>query len=226
MEAVWTLFFPAFLKARELIAAGEIGQVHFGRSDFGIDFPRSIPRIWDPNLAGGSLLDIGVYPITLLTVLLGGMDETLEIKATGVVEQGVDIFGSVTIKFPNNKMAIASWHSLVKTEEETVIIGTKGYIKLHSPSHCPTQLTLTRHSPTLGQSSTQTFSFPIPPPATCTTPFNFVGSNGFQYEAIAVQACVARGERVSQVLPPEVSVRVMGVMDEVRRQVGLKYPFE
>jgi len=152
-------------------------------------------------------------------------EDPLEIKAIGSVEKGVDIFGSVTLKYPGNKMAIASWNSLVQTEEETIIVGSKGSIKLHSPAHCPTKLTLTRRNARDGPSS-ETFNFPLPPPAPGCTPFNFVGSIGFQYEAQAVQSCVTDGKTISDILPPELSLRTMAIMDEVRRQIELKYPFE
>jgi len=220
-------FFPAFVKARELIAAGEIGEVHFAQADFGVAFPKNIERIWNPNMAGGGILDLGVYPITEVVMLLAndGKERPLEIKATGRVEQGVDIYGSVTLTFPNNKMAIATWHTLVQTEEETIIVGTKGSIKLHSPAHCPIKLTLTRRIDR-DNVKTEVFEFPRPTPAPGTTKFNFLGSNGFLYEAIAVQEQIAAGKTESDVLPPEVSLNVIGIIDEARRQIGLKYPFE
>jgi len=223
---MWTFFFPAFIKARELIAAGEIGDVYFSQGDFGIAFPKFISRIWDPNMAGGGLLDIGIYPIMAVTMLLGVSDQDpIEIKATGAVEKGVDIFGSVILKYPGNKMAIASWHSLVQTAEETIIVGSKGSIKFHSPTHCPTNITLTRQNGRDGP-TTETFNFPLPPPAPGCTPFNFLGSNGFQYEAMAVQSFLTAGKTTSDVNPPGLSLRTLGIMDEVRRQIGLKYPFE
>jgi len=226
MEAMWTFFFPAFVKARELIAAGEIGDVYFCQGDFGIAFPKHITRLWDANLAGGGLLDIGIYPIMAATELLGvSKEDPIDIKAIGSLEMGVDIFGSVTLKYPGNKMAIASWHSIVQTEEETTVVGSKGYIKIHSPAHCSTKITLVRQNARDGPSY-ETFNFPLPPPAPGCTPFNFMGSNGFQYEAQAVQSYLAAGKTTSDVLPPEVSLKTMGIMDEVRKQIGLKYPFE
>jgi len=132
MEGTWTIFFPAFVKALELIAAGEIGEIHYAQSDFGVPLAKDVQRIWDPILGGGGVLDLGVYPITQVAMLLAnnGKEKPLEIKATGVIHQGVDVCGSVTLKFPNNKMAMQLGIRSYKQKRKP------RYMVLRDPSNC------------------------------------------------------------------------------------------
>jgi len=124
-----------------------------------------------------------------------------------------------------NKLAVVSWNSLARTPEEVLIVGSKGYLRIHSTAHNPTKITLSRE-----KTEHEEFNFPLPPPIPLkdgSKPvFHFAGSVGLQYEAIAVQDCIRKGLTVCDVYPPVVSLRVMAIMDEVRKQIGLTYPSE
>jgi len=228
MEGVWSLFFPAYLKVQELIKNGAIGDVNFVEADFGVAFPPHVDRIWKPELAGGGLLDIGVYSVTLVTMLInGGKERPSEIKALGVVEKGIDVLGTATMKYNNNKMAVAKWNCKGGSPGEIVVVGNKGYIKVLGPMHSPITVVVHRllEGPG-GRSETEQYYFPFPSPKIMSTPMNFAGSIGFIYEATAVTNDILQKKQFSSTYTPTSSMIVSGILDEVRRQIGLTYPFE
>lgn len=207
MEAFWTRFFPAVTQALELVRAGVIGEVKHLAADFGFaaDYnPRG--RLFDPELAGGSLLDIGVYPLFISKLFLG---EPAQVRAVAVpAPTGVDLSCAMVLTYASG--ATASLFSTVAatTDNQCVLYGTKGQLQLtgrfHAPSGVRVQL--------LGQQAQL-------------TPHDKPGY-GYHYEAAHVQQCLARGLRESPLLPLAFSLELMQLLDTVRQQIGLRYPGE
>lgn len=105
MEAMWTRFFPAMRKARELINTGVIGDVTACMADFGFKAPPNIPRLFDKKLGGGALIDIGIYPLAVISMAYGGVRPT-ECHATGYRnEQGADVAGMLMLKYADKGLA-------------------------------------------------------------------------------------------------------------------------
>eukprot|EP00656_Telonema_subtile_P037272 TRINITY_DN41450_c0_g1_i1.p1 TRINITY_DN41450_c0_g1~~TRINITY_DN41450_c0_g1_i1.p1 ORF type:complete len:147 (-),score=29.16 TRINITY_DN41450_c0_g1_i1:48-488(-) len=133
---MWTRFFPAVLKARELIAAGEIGEVKAVHSDFGFVLdPEARPHMVDPAQGGGGLMEIGCYPIAAAVMALGS-EPGVNVAAGGVVRGGVDLDAGVVLTRPDGRIATLSYSLQAQTPEETLYVGDKGYIRVHSPAHC------------------------------------------------------------------------------------------
>jgi dihydrodiol dehydrogenase / D-xylose 1-dehydrogenase (NADP) len=228
MEGLWTVFFPAFQKVQELINNGTIGDVNFVEVDFGVAFPPTVDRIWKPELAGGGLLDIGVYSVGLVTMLInGGKERPSEIKALGVVENGVDVVGSATMKYKDNKIAVAKWNCRGSSPGEIVAVGNKGYIRVLGPFHHPINVVVHNllEGPG-GRTETHQYYFPFPAPKHLNSPMNFTGSIGFTYEATAVQNDILQKKQFNSTYTPTASMIVSGILEEVRRQIGLVYPGE
>jgi dihydrodiol dehydrogenase / D-xylose 1-dehydrogenase (NADP) len=226
MEGLWTVFFPAFQKAQELIANGTIGEVNYVQTDFGINFPKHIDRIWKPELAGGALLDIGVYSIGVSTLLMNGCKEPpLEVKANGVIENGVDVVGAVILKFSDSKIAVSNWNAKAHCPGESLICGSKGFIKIMGSFHHPSTLSVTLKLEG-GHTETTQYNFPFPSEKKVDDGWNFSGSIGFVYEATAVQNDILAKKKMSSVYPPKSSLIINGILEEVRKQIGLVYPFE
>ncbi len=207
MEAMWTRFLPAIVKTREWIKKGAIGEILMFKGDFGfrrISEPEG--RLLNPNLAGGALLDVGIYPVSFASMLFGTQPSEIlsmaHIGSTGVDEQFAALF-----RYSEGRMA--SITSAVRAElgNGAEIIGTDGIIRI---PHCwwADSAVLV-----VGDKEVETYKSPYM-------------VNGYEYEAIEAVSCLKEGKLESEVMPLEESLEIMKTLDEMRSQWGLKYPFE
>lgn len=207
MEAMWTRFIPAVVEAKRLIDKGAIGEVRMINADFGYRAGfRPESRAFDPALGGGGLLDVGVYPISLASMLLGRPNRiaTLaEIGQTGVDEQSAFILG-----YPGGQLAMLYTAVRTSTPHDAVIMGTDGMIRIHPPFWIPKKLTLTQPG-----KGAQEMEIPY-------------AANGYNYEAAEVANCVRAGKLESDGMPLDESLQIMETMDAIRTQWGMKYPME
>ena len=202
-EAMWARFLPHQVEVRAAIARGEIGQVVSVQADHGQHLTH-VERLARPELAGGALLDLGVYPIAFAHDILGVPDT---ITAVGQLrESGVD--GQVSMVFQYDG-AQATLHTTMESRTSciAVIAGTEGRIEIADTFYAPTTFTLTRHDGT-----SWTYDGRVP--------------NGFQYEAAELARNVAQGRTESEILPLDQTLEIMRIMDEIRDQIGLVYPNE
>jgi predicted dehydrogenase len=207
MEAFWTRFFPAIGHALELVQAGVIGEVKHLSADFGFAAAyQPEGRLFSPALAGGSLLDIGVYPLFISQLFLGA-PATVRAVAT-LAGTGVDLNCAVVLAYASGATASVFSTLAATTDNLCTLYGTKGQLHLtgrfRAPSGVTVQLT--------GQEAT-----PMPYPK---------HGLGYHYEAAHVQQCLAQGLLESPLLPLAFSLKLMQVLDAVRQQIGLRYPGE
>jgi predicted dehydrogenase len=206
MEAMWSRFFPAMARVRELLAAGTIGEARMLQADFGFRTdvnPES--RLFNMALAGGGLLDVGVYPISLASMLFGTPTEVSGLAQIG--KTGVDEQAALTLKYANGQLAALTTGIRINTPQEAVILGTDGSLKLHAPWWKANTLTVNAN----GKSET------------LSVPFEGQGMN---YEAKEVGDCLRAGKIESAILPLSETLSVMKTLDTLRAQWGLKYPME
>jgi predicted dehydrogenase len=207
MEAMCTRAMPIIQEAKRLIAEGAIGEVKMMQGAFGMqtDFPAD-HRLLNPDLAGGVLLDIGVYPISMASYFLGPIVDvaaTADIGATGV-----DCQISVSTRHTNGRIA-SSYASLYATSPlDAVIMGTTGRIHLHGPAFKGTGLTLIRD----GMEPQETH-----------LPWD---GNGYQYELMDAMQCLRDGRLESSMMPLDETLSLIRTLDQVRNQIGLRYPGE
>lgn len=204
MEAMWSRFLPPYRILRELLDAGAIGQPLVVEADFGFR-ARFDPhhRLFDPALGGGALLDVGIYPVQLCCDVLGPPDRVV---ADGVVgETGVDELVAAVLHHRDGGLGIAKAATRASLANTARITGTDGWIDLPAPMHCPPSLALHR--------ADRVDAFDAP-----------WEGDGLRFEIEEVHRCLAAGERESSVMPLAESVALMGVLDEVRRQLGVAYP--
>lgn len=207
MEAMWTRFTPAMAKVRELVASDAIGEVRMLAADFGFRFgwdPKH--RLLNPELGGGALLDVGIYPVSLAFMLFGAPGEILSEAHLG--ETGVDEQTAIIFKYPGGQLAQLSCAVRTQTPQEAVIMGTKGMIKIAPTWWKPERFTLN----VAGQSE-QVFELP------------FTG-NGYNYEAQEVMNCLRAGLLESPTMPLDETLTIMRTLDAVREPWGLVYPGE
>jgi len=206
MEAMWTRFYPLMARLRRMLRDGAIGPVRMVQADFAFRSafnPQS--RLFDPRLGGGGLLDVGVYTISLASMILGRPE-----KVTGLAEigqTGVDEQAAVVLRYPGGELAVLSCGVRTTTPQEASIYGTDGWIRIHSPWWKPTRMTLR-----VGEDE-QIIDEPVE-------------GDPMHYEADEVMACLRAGKTESDVMPLDESLAIMETMDELRRQWGLKYPVE
>lgn len=207
MEALWTRFFPVMCKLREMLREGVIGQPRILSADFGFYAPFDPKsRLFAPEYGGGALLDVGVYPIMLSSMIFGRPSEITGMAHLG--ESGVDEQSAVLMKYPQGELAVL--HSAIQTitHNEAVISGTKGRIRINPPWWKPSSMTLT-----IFEKEEQTLELPYE-------------HNGYQYEAAEVMNCIREGRRESEIVTWDESLQIMRTLDRIRDQWGLKYPME
>ncbi len=209
MEAMWTRHLPHIDWVRERIAAGVIGDIVTITADHGqaLDLPAE-HRLKNPDLAGGAILDLAVYPISFVVDLLGAPTEVL---ATGrLTETGVDGHVSMVLGYPGRTIAQVDTTLWTKTPTMAVVSGTAGSLEIDGDFYRPNVVRLRR------------------PDHARTVVEEWDGSteNGFQFEVAEVARCVAAGRRESERMTWDSSRAVMAVMDSARRQVGVTYPGE
>lgn len=202
MEGMWTRFYPAMYKLRELLAEGAIGELRMLQVDLGFCAgfnPQS--RLFSPDLAGGSLLDVGIYCTSFSSMIFGEPSEMVglaEIGQTGVDEQAAWVF-----KYEGGQLAVCSSAVRTSTLHEAAIFGTDGMIRLPSLWWQPRKLNVKGEE----------------------MDFSFEG-NAFQFEAAAVGECLREGKTESDVMPIDESVAISRTLDTLREQWGVKYPME
>jgi predicted dehydrogenase len=209
MEAMWTRHLPHIAAVRRWIADGRIGEVvtvvadHGQSLDLGPDH-----RLKAPELAGGALLDLGVYPVAFVVDLLGA---PTSVHAAGHrTETGVDASVALTLGYPDPVFAQASCTLKVKTPTTAVVCGTGGRIELDGDFYGGTVARLL--APGKVREVVEEFDGRV--------------ANGFQFEIAEVARCVAAGRVESERMRWDDSRAVMSVLDEARRQMGVRYPGE
>lgn len=197
MEAMWTRFNPLIRQVRELVANGAIGQVTAVQADFAIapGYDR-LHRLWNPDLAGGALLDLGVYPIAFGSMLLGEPD--LIRALTTPAPTGVDANTAIIARYPGG--AVGLYHCGLRAESQitAAITGTGGQITVGSPFFRPESFTLHINS-----GDPQTYSLAL-------------DGHGYTYQAAEVARCLRAGLTESPLMPLAETVAIMRTLDSAR----------
>ncbi len=206
MEAMWSRFFPAMGHVRKLLADGAIGEPLMLQADFGfragVD-PNS--RLFSPAMAGGGLLDVGVYVVSLSSMIFGTPSQIAGVANLG--ETGVDELAAISLLHPGGQVSALTTGIRVNTPQDAVILGSEGSIKLHAPWWKLTKITVNAGG------KSEEIDLPYE-------------GQGMNYEAAEVGNCLRAGKNESDILPWAETLSVMKMLDTLRGQWGLKYPME
>lgn len=204
MEALWTRFLPHIIKAKELVDQGAIGELKMVSADFGFkaDF---IPerRLFNPDLGGGALLDIGIYPVFLAYLFLGYPEKVRALSTFGPT--GVDEQTAMTLVHQGNTISELSCTLLSRTRQEATLYGTTGNIRMARRWYGPSEIELFRDDISEMQLDYR------------------YDDNGFEYEALEVMRCLDAGLKESPVWTPGNSLDLMRMLDEIRFSSGITY---
>lgn len=208
MEAFWTRFLPHYQLVKKMLAEGTLGKLRYLYAEFGFKpTPPVSPRLYDLQLGGGSLLDIGVYPVFLALDVLGKPDEIsarMTASATGADEQ-------CAIQFYYRDGAIANLFSTFSTNlaSGADLGGTNGRLRLTHRCHGPT--TAVEYYPDIVSSKQE-------------IPFDNAKGNGYEYEAQHVTDCLLQGLTESPIRTHQDTLLLMQTLDIIRAQCGIRYP--
>ncbi len=200
MEAMWTRFSPLVREVAGLVRDGAIGKVTAAEIDCaGAREYDPDSRLWSAELAGGALLDLGVYPISFGAMLLGEPDEVHAVAA--LAPTGVDENTAVIARYPDGAVGLYHCGLRARSPQDATIIGTGGIITVGPPFYRPERYTLQRTG--------------AEPETTTVT----LTGHGFVYEAQEVARCLRAGLTESPVLPLDQTLAVMRTLDTARADV-------
>ena len=204
MEAMWTACMPFIEKIKSLIAADTIGKPQYVSADFGFATPVDLDgRLYNKSLGAGSMLDVGIYPLFLATLILG--DPSLSKVVSKLTVTGVDEYMNVVLQYGGGETAHLLSSISFNTPIEAEIIGTKGKIKIQNPWFKAADFSV--H---LNDESVQNFSMPH----LC---------NGFEYEIKEVMHCLDNGLLESEKMPHQLTLSLSKIMEDALNQAGVRY---
>jgi len=202
MEALWTYFLPHYQFVQDLYQYKKYGKLIELKADFGfVTEYNTASRLFKKEVGGGSLLDIGIYPIFAALSTLG---KPLEIKADATFfENGADASCSMVFQY-NNANAYLKSTLIEETPSEAIFIFEKAEVKINTRFHEPSTVTITKY----GQSETLDFNYK---------------SIGYNFETDHFSQLLREGKKESPIMTYDFSKELMKLLDEVRAKIGLEY---
>jgi predicted dehydrogenase len=207
MEAMWARFLPHYAKVREIVDSGVLGPILSIHADHGQRLAdQGIPRLIEPALAGGALLDLGIYPISFAHMILGNpMHVTSQAVMT---DKGVDAQTSMIFNYEDGAQAVLTTTMIEQTPCRAVVAGLHGWLEIDRTFYNPAAMRVVLNDGTVTE-----------------YPNNYTG-HGLREEAETFKQLVLAGKLESEILTWKDTVDIMKTLDTVRAQIGLKYPFE
>ncbi|EED6225661.1 Gfo/Idh/MocA family oxidoreductase, partial [Salmonella enterica subsp. enterica serovar Haifa] len=207
-EAMWTRYLPHMVRIRELIAEGALGEIRAVSADH-TQLLSTDPdhRLNALELGGGALLDLGIYPISFIWDILGA---PTSIRAVGrLVETGADSEVATVMTHEGGAISTSLSSSRGAGPNAASIVGTAARIDIDRVWYAPT-----------------TFRLVLPDGTVQEEYVTDIEGRGMQFEALAAERLVAAGTLEGDILPIAETVAIMGALDEIRAQIGVRYPGE
>ena len=202
-EAIWTRYMPSRDMINKLIEDGVIGEVTSLTANLGYELSQ-VKRIWDPKLAGGALLDVGVYLVNFASMIFG---ENLEsVQSEAVFKDGVDMIDNINMTFAGGKTAAMQCNVHAVQNRQGTIFGTRGYIEITNINN-PEEIRV------FDENYKKVTSI-IPPEQI----------SGYEYEVEACRKAIEEGRLECPEMPHKETLRVMKIMDEMRASWGYEIP--
>ena len=206
MEAMWTRFLPAMCQIRSWLHEGVIGEIKHIRATFGFNCPfNPNNRLYNLNLAGGSLLDAGIYPLSFANMVIN--HPPIEIKALGEIGRtGVDEQTCIILKYESGSLALLNSAINTPTASSAEIVGTKGRILIPRDflRAQDVHLELIHQKPALHR-------------------FSFADETGFKFEIEAASQSIRDGLLENPIMTLSDSLQIMESIDSIKKQLGLRY---
>lgn len=205
-EAIWTRYMPSRKLIDDVLASGIIGTVHTVTAN--LSYPVTYkPRILDPGLAGGALLDVGIYGLNFLLMHLGEDIQRME-SSVRLTETGVDGMESITVFYNNGPMAVLNHSVFCRSDRKGIFHGDKGYIVVENINN--------PQSVSVYDTADKLVAYHEIPEQI----------SGYEYEFTEAVRCIGEGKLEADSIPLDTSIRVMEIMDSLRKEWGVVYPQE
>lgn len=205
-EAIWTRYMPFLKTMKEVLESGVIGEPKLLSANLSYPIDQ-VPRLQEKELAGGSLLDVGVYTIHFASMMFGSKIKSVHSICT-YTNTGVDEQDSITILYEDGRMAVLNCSMLAVGDRKGIIQGTKGYIVIENINNFESMKVYDR-------SNKKIASYKRPKQI-----------SGYEYEVLACIKAIKKGWLEYPDIPHKETVRIMKFMDDLRQEWGIKYPFE
>ena len=202
-EAIWTRYMPSRKLINDIIESGVIGEVTAVTANLSYTVSH-VERIRKPELAGGALLDVGVYPINFASMVLG--DKVKDVKATAIFQNGVDILDSIAMVFEGDRMATLQCGAREISDRMGSIFGTRGYMQVQNINN-PEKITVfdTEHK--------EVASYVVPEQI-----------SGYEYEVESCMKAIQEGKLECPEMPHAETIRIMKIMDDIRKSWNYEIP--
>lgn len=206
MEALWSRFNPTIQRVKKLVGEGELGKITYLHADFAFyALDRNMDsRLLNPNLASGSLLDIGIYPVFLAYLILG-MPERIE-ALSAFHQNGTELQTSMIFQYPEAQALLYSGFR-GRSKMEAEISGTDAEVYLRPRWHEASGFSLVKNG------VAEEFELPV-------------RGTGYFYEIMEVNQCIKEKRTESKLWSHQNSLDIAELLDEVRRKCGISFPFE
>jgi predicted dehydrogenase len=205
MEAMWTRHLPDILRVREIVAAGTLGDIVSVTAEHGQWFPHDADhRIFKKSLGGGALLDLGIYPVSFASMVLGAPAKITAVSDPAFT--GVDAQTSMIFQYPGGAHAILTTTSYAATENRAAINGTEARIEISGTFYRPNSFRVIDRDDNVLEVWNEPHE-----------------GGGLRHQAAEVGRCIRAGLKESPRLPLDETLSIMQTMDEIRVQIGLAY---
>lgn len=205
-EAIWVRYMPFLNVMKEVLASGVIGRPTMLTANLGYDISAK-PRLKDPALAGGALLDVGIYPLTFAGMIFG-TDFIKTSSTCTYTETGVDEQESMTLIYPDGKMAVLNASMLSVSDRKGIIYGDKGFIVIENINNF--------ESMTVYDASYRKMAYYS----------RTEQITGYEYEVEAALKAIEKGKIECEEMPHKETIRMMEIMDGFRKDWKIQYPCE
>ena len=205
-EAIWTRYMPLSYKVKEIMESGIIGEPRIITATL-CYMMENKERIVRADLCGGALLDLGVYALNFARMYFG-TDIVRTVSNCHLGRTGMDMHESISLSFADGRMANLQSGALCLNDRQGIISGTEGYIRIDN-INCPESIEVWRNYELV-----QKFEKPA----------DMV--NGYEYQVIECKRCIEKGLTESPMMPHEETVSIMKQMDSLRKEWGVRYPFD
>lgn len=205
-EAIWTRYMPLRKTLDDIIASGVIGNVSILTANLGYAISH-IQRLIEPSLAGGALLDVGVYTLNFALMAFGNDIERITSTAV-LTDKGVDAQNSITLVYKDGKMAVLHSTMMSQTDRQGIISGSKGFVVAENINNC-------ERIRVYDLDRKEIACYEAPKQIT-----------GYEYEVSACIRAINEGKLECEEMPHAETIRVMQLMDNLRKEWGVIYPME
>ncbi len=206
MEAMWARYLPHMIRIREIIKSGVLGEIISVRADHGQWFPADPEfRLFKPELGGGALFDLGIYPVSFASMILGTPTQ-ITARSTKAFT-GVDGQTSIILQYASGAHAILNTTNLAATPNTGLIVGTNARIEIDRTFYTPSKFRVINNKDEVIDGWDKAYS-----------------GHGLREEAVELARAFRAGEKESPMLPHSEILSIMKTMEDIANQIGLEYP--